>query len=79
MSAKRRTSAEHWIDSLEQLRDLCNISALAGHEDDAIAYMRRQMLRYLSDVRVDKLGNVIGCLPGTSASGPRVMISAHMD
>ncbi len=79
MSTKRRASSKRFVDSLDQLRELCNISALAGHEDDAIAYMRREMSHYLSDVRVDKLGNVIGCLPGASASGPRVMISAHMD
>jgi len=79
MSAKRRASSKRYIESLDQLRDLCNISALAGHEDDAVVYMRREMSRYLPDVRVDKLGNVIGCLPGTSASGPRVMVSAHMD
>jgi len=71
--------AERPVDSLDQLRDLCNISALAGHEEDAIAYMRREFARYVSDIRVDRLGNVIACLPGASAAGPKVMLSAHMD
>ncbi|MBC7232091.1 MAG: M42 family metallopeptidase [Chloroflexi bacterium] len=67
------------IESLDQLRQMCYISALSGHEEDMIQYMKAEMLRFVPDVRVDRLGNVIACLPGAQANGPRVMISAHMD
>jgi putative aminopeptidase FrvX len=67
------------IESLEQLRQMCHLSALSGHEEDMIAFMKGEMSRYLSDVQVDKLGNVIGRKPGADPQAPKVMLSAHMD
>jgi putative aminopeptidase FrvX len=67
------------IDRLDQLERMCHISAVSGHEDEMIAYMRGEMAHYVSDVRVDRLGNVIARKPGRRANGPRVMLSAHMD
>jgi len=67
------------IESLDQLQQMCHISALSGHEEDMIAFMKGKMSRYLSDIRVDRLGNVIGLKEGKSPSGPKVMIFAHMD
>jgi putative aminopeptidase len=67
------------VENLDQLRAMCNISALAGHEEDMIAFMKREMQVHVSDVRVDRLGNVIGFLPGQSPQDPKVMLFAHMD
>lgn len=67
------------IENLDQLRQMCNLSALSGHEEDMIAFMKQEMKAYCSDVRVDRLGNVIGALPGTDPNGPKVMLFAHMD
>jgi putative aminopeptidase FrvX len=67
------------IESLDQLREMCHISALSGHEEDMIAYMKGEMSRYVSDIRVDRLGNVIAVKEGKSRNEPKVMISAHMD
>ena len=67
------------IESLDQLQQMCHISALSGHEEDMIVYMKGEMSRYLSNVRVDRLGNVIAVKEGKSSDGPKVMISAHMD
>lgn len=67
------------IESLDQLQQMCHISALSGHEEDMIAYMKGEMSRYVSDIRVDRLGNVIAVKEGKSPDGPKVMISAHMD
>jgi len=67
------------IENLEQLKSMCFLSALAGHEEKMIAFMKNEMSKYVSDVRVDRLGNVIGCKPGINASGPKVMVFAHMD
>ena len=68
-----------YIDSLDQLDRMCNVSALAGHEENMIAYMKGEMSRHLSDVSVDRLGNVIAVKPGKDKDGPKVMMSAHMD
>lgn len=67
------------VESLDQLKTMCHLSALAGHEDEMISYMKKEMSKYLSDVSVDRLGNVIGVKPGASDNGPKVMIFAHMD
>src|SRR3990172_6935134 len=67
------------IDNLEQLRTMCHISALAGHEEEMITFMKVEFSKHLADVRVDRLGNVIGCMPGSNPEGPKVMIFAHMD
>ncbi len=65
--------------SLQTLERMCYISALSGHEEDMIAFMKGEMSRYLADCRVDRLGNVIGCKEGKDPRAPRVMIFAHMD
>jgi putative aminopeptidase FrvX len=64
---------------MQQLEHMCRLSALAGHEEDMIAYMKQEMQAHLSDVRVDRLGNVIGAKPGKDPNGPKVMLFAHMD
>ena len=67
------------VESLEQLQEMCHISALSGHEEDMIAYMKGEMSGYVSNLRVDRLGNVIATREGNQPGGPKVMISAHMD
>lgn len=67
------------LESLDMLQRMCHISALSGHEEGMIAFMKSEMQRYLPDCYVDRLGNVIGCVPGTDAQGPKVMVFAHMD
>lgn len=67
------------IENLDQLRKMCHLSALSGHEEEMIAFMKEEMSNYLTDVRVDRLGNVIGCKPGNKADGLKLMIFAHMD
>jgi len=67
------------IESLQTLERMCHISALSGHEEDMITFMKGEMARYLPECRVDRLGNVIGCKPGADPEGPRVMLFAHAD
>ena len=67
------------VESLDQLERMCRISALAGHEEDMMLFMKQEMQKHLSDVKVDRLGNVIGVKPGKDPAGPKVMIFAHMD
>jgi putative aminopeptidase FrvX len=67
------------IESLDSLRQMCQLSALSGHEEDMVRYMKSETSRFLAVVRVDRLGNVIGCRPGRLPDRPKVMIFAHMD
>ncbi len=66
------------IDDLESLEHMCNLHALSGHEEAMIAYIKSQFCRSLTEVRVDRLGNVIGRKEGRPG-GPSVMLFAHMD
>ena len=67
------------VENLDLLEEMCLTSALSGHEEDMIALMRREFARHLSDVRVDRLGNIIGRMEGSDPGAPKVMIFAHMD
>lgn len=62
----------------EQIELAC-VEAPTFHERDrALALERKFREAGLSDVRIDRGGNVIGVRRG-SGSGPRVLIEAHMD
>ena len=65
--------------TLDQLSDMCHISALSGCEENMIRYMKGEMLKCTSHVSVDNLGNVIARIDGTSKQGSKVMVLAHMD
>jgi putative aminopeptidase FrvX len=67
------------VESLDLLQEMCLTSALSGHEEDMIALMKREFSRHLTEVRVDRLGNVIGRMEGSDPGAPTVMIFAHMD
>lgn len=58
------------VDSLDRLRQMCNLSALSGHEEEMTHYVKGEMSRYLSDIRVDRRGNVIGRMPSKHPDGP---------
>jgi putative aminopeptidase FrvX len=49
---------------------------LSGYEDEVAALLRSEMEPLVDEVRVDKMGNVIGIREG---DGPAVMVAAHMD
>jgi putative aminopeptidase FrvX len=67
------------IENLDQLETMCHLSALSGHEEEMIDYMYGQFANYLQEVRIDRLGNVIGLKPSEANNAPKVMIFAHMD
>ncbi len=59
------------------LKDIVEAPGVSGYEFMGIAGMVKDLLQEKADeVKVDKLGNVIGHFNG---SGPRVMFAAHMD
>jgi len=58
------------------LSTFSNAHGLSGYEDEVAALLRREMEPLVDEVRVDKMGNVIGIRSG---DGPVVMVAAHMD
>jgi putative aminopeptidase FrvX len=66
--------------NLNRLETLSSIAAPSGYEDEIIKYIRQEMLRFVQDVKTDRLGNLISFLPGSqSGQSKPVMIFAHMD
>jgi tripeptide aminopeptidase len=71
-----RANEPHFID--EQIR-VCQIAAPSFHEDVRAAEMARLFSEAgLSNVRIDKAGNVLGDRPG-AAPHPHLVIAAHLD
>lgn len=65
--------------TLEEQVRICEIPAPPFHEEVRGDYVRRRFLELkLTEVRVDREGNVIGLRPGRS-EGPVVVFSAHLD
>lgn len=65
-------------ETIELLRELTAIPALAGREEAMIAAMRRHFGPHADEVRVDRVGNVIATVRGRQDS-PCLLIFAHMD
>lgn len=69
---------------LETLGKLSAITALSGHEEPMIAYMKEHFAPFADDMEVDALGNVICRIRGRNGSGGAgaggpAMVFAHMD
>ncbi len=67
------------MDTVELLQSLCETPALAGFEEPMIRRMRAEMERRCTDVRVDRMGNVIAVLPTSHVNAPTLMLMAHLD
>lgn len=61
------------------LKNYCAQPALSGHEERMAKAFSAEIEKYCDEVRIDKLGNVIGTISGTDQSAPSVMVLAHMD
>lgn len=67
------------MDAQEQLfKELSETSGIGGHEG-AIATIMKRELSSVADISSDKLGSIIAEQKGSDASGPRIMLAAHMD
>ena len=63
----------------DTLRTLCCAHGVSGYEDDVIGHMARLLRPLVDELRVDRMGSVIGVRHGSRADGPRIMFFAHMD
>jgi tripeptide aminopeptidase len=71
-----KSSEDHFVD--EQIR-LCEISSPPFHEDKRGAEMAKLFTAAgLTNVRTDKVGNVLGDRPGAEAH-PHLVMQAHLD
>ncbi len=71
-----KTNEPHFVD--EQIR-LCEISSPPFHEDKrALALKELFEKEGLQNVRIDKVGNVLGDRPGKEAH-PHLVLAAHLD
>ena len=55
---------------------LANAHGISGYEDNIREILKDEMKEYVDELRIDKLGNVIGIKHGEE---PSIMIAAHMD
>jgi endoglucanase len=66
-------------DILKILKKLVGVHAPSGFEDPIRPLMINELEKYVDEIKVDPLGNVIGIKRGSNPKGPKVMLSAHMD
>ena len=62
---------------MELLRELCEAVGIPGREERIRAIVRRELEPLVDEVRVDRLGNLLGIRRGST--GKRLAINAHMD
>jgi putative aminopeptidase FrvX len=61
------------------LEKLCAFHAVSGHEDEIVAFVRDTLRPWVDECWVDRLGNVVGILRGTTYPDYRLMLQAHLD
>ncbi|MBI3003977.1 MAG: M20/M25/M40 family metallo-hydrolase [Ignavibacteriales bacterium] len=67
------------LQTLDEQVKICEISAPPFNEEKRAAYFKKRFLELgLKNVRIDKVGNVIGERPGASQK-PTIVLSAHLD
>ncbi|MCL1795902.1 MAG: M42 family peptidase [Clostridia bacterium] len=67
------------MDYMETMKDFMLTEALSGYEKKMAYKLKGYFERYIKDVAIDRIGNVIATVPGTDSSAPSVMVFAHMD
>jgi endoglucanase len=63
-------------DIKQLLTTFADASGVSGYEEEIRELLKHELKDLVDEVRVDKLGNVIGIRRGT---GPKVMLAGHMD
>ncbi len=64
------------IDLFELLKRLVDADAVSGYEENVTKLMEKELKKYVDELKVDKVGNLIA---KKGSGSPKVMISAHMD
>ena len=61
------------------LKELTELQATSGSEDQVRTYIRDHIKDTVDDIRYDGLGGIFGLRPHKDINAPRVMLAAHMD
>jgi len=68
---------------LNLLKKLCETPGISGYEERIQKVIKEELEKVTDEVKVDKLGNIIGIKKATQVSGgspsKKVMVAAHMD
>ena len=64
---------------LKLLSELCRLDGVSGDEGDVRDFLQKRAERYVDEVRVDRLGNLIAFKRGTKPSKNKLLLCAHMD
>jgi len=60
------------------LKELTELNGVSGNEEPVCKYIMQKISKYVDDINVDSMGNLIAIKRGTKGKH-KVMISAHMD
>ena len=64
---------------LENLKILCTSTGVAGLENISAQKATEMLKQYTNEVRIDKLGNVIGMIKSKNKDAKTVLLDAHID
>jgi putative aminopeptidase FrvX len=64
------------VDSLEKFSNACGVT---GREEEVSDLLKTTLKPHVDEIKVDKLGNVIGVKKGAKKDAPKIMLAAHMD
>lgn len=60
------------------LKEITEANGVSGYESEVRGIMKRELKKYTTDIKFDKMGSIVAVKKGT-ADGPRVMVVGHMD
>ena len=66
-------------NELKLLQKLCNSYGISGDESAVRNLILEEITPFATEIKVDKLGNIIAFKKGASRPAKKLMISAHMD
>ncbi|MCR4855324.1 MAG: M20/M25/M40 family metallo-hydrolase [Erysipelotrichaceae bacterium] len=67
------------LELKKKLKEYMAIPRVSGYESQMAYALKRDLLRYTDDVRIDKVGNCIAVFEGSKKDAPVLMVFAHMD
>ena len=69
------------MNSKELIKELCETTAVTGHESNIVPLLKSAFEDYVDDFQIDKLGNFAAVKKGSSnkEDPPKILLAAHMD
>lgn len=62
-----------------EIKKLTQINAVSGNEENIRSVIKNMIEPYADSVTIDTMGNLIAFKKGTSSTGKKIVLSAHMD